>query len=568
MTLAKRLAVSVAFAALVAVPGVAVAQTAMTAAQPAGPPAGKGNYADLTSLFTEFLAWRDASPIVGELTSSSVRVGVNDYDAATVQARRAKMQAFLARMQDMNVASWDQPKQADWLAVRSVLQQHNFMLNVSKPWERDPGFYVDQMLAITFIDLPLKGDKLKAELRDLRAVPVLVEAAKRNLKNVPGDYADLALHNLSAADGVGHGHPYRAVPPAGVIGWYDDLLARVSKEQPALRKDVEAARAATLEFQRWLKEQRPTMTASAGVGDANFDWYLKNAKLLPYTSKELLTLGHRELERLWSVHALEQHRNRKLPQIEPVKNQAEYDALVERTGDRVKKFLIEEEIITIPSFMTQFKVNTPFIERPTGRNFWEEIQFRDPSPDYFHATLPGHSFDGQYAKHSTHPIRSKIADGVRTEGWGVYLEEGAQRLGFFEDIPRVREFIDLFGIFRAVRVIGDVNLQTNRATLQQTIDNWRSWTPWLDADVARVDAEIYLRRPPGYGLGYTVGMIEMQKLLADRKHQLRDKFVLKDFHDKFMETGRLPMSLIRWEMTGLDNEVRNFWTSDPLPPQN
>lgn len=565
LTFAKRLACSVALGALSLSPTATVAQTVVQAAQPDGPPAGKGSYADLTSLFTDFLAWRDSSPIVGELTSSSVRVGLNDYDARTVEARRAKMRSYFDRMQDMNVASWDRPKQADWLAVRAQLQQHNFMLNVSKPWERDPGFYVDQMLAITFVDLPLKGDALKAEQRDLRAVPTLVEAAKRNLKNVPGDYADLALHNLSAADGVGHGHPYRAVPPAGVVGWYDDLLSRVGKEQPALRKDVMAARAATVEFQRWLKENRPSMTAAAGIGDANFNWYLKNAKLLPYTAQDLTVLGHRELERLWSIHALEQHRNRKLPEIPIVKNQAEYDALVARTGERVKNFLIKEEIITIPPYMTSFKVNTPFIERPTGPNFWEQIQFRDPSPDYFHATLPGHSFDGQYAKHSTHPIRSKIADGVRSEGWGVYLEEGAQRLGFFDDIPRVREFIDLFGIFRAVRVIGDVNLQTNQATLSQTMTFWRSWTPWLDADVARVDAEIYLRRPPGYGLGYTVGMIEMQKLLADRKHQLGDKFVLKAFHDDFMATGRLPMSLIRWEMTGLDNEVKTFWKADPLP---
>jgi uncharacterized protein (DUF885 family) len=85
--------------------------------------------------------------------------------------------------------------------------------------------------------------------------------------------------------------------------------------------------------------------------------------------------------------------------------------------------------------------------------------------------------------------------------------------------------------------------------------------------VARVDAEIYLRRPPGYGLGYTVGMIEMQKLLADRRHQLGDKFVLKQFHDEFMAAGRLPMSVIRYDMTGFDDEIRHFWHKDPLPAQ-
>ena len=89
-------------------------------------------------------------------------------------------------------------------------------------------------------------------------------------------------------------------------------------------------------------------------------------------------------------------------------------------------------------------------------------------------------------------------------------------------------------------------------------------TPWLDEDVARVDAEIYLRRPPGYGLGYTVGMLQVQRLLSDRRQQLGDDFVLKDFHDQFMAAGRLPVSLIRWEMTGLDDEVREFWKRERL----
>lgn len=57
----------------------------------------------------------------------------------------------------------------------------------------------------------------------------------------------------------------------------------------------------------------------------------------------------------------------------------------------------------------------------------------------------------------------------------------------------------------------------------------------------------------------------MQQLLADRKRQLGDDFLLKDFHDTFMAAGRLPMSLIRWEMTGLDDEVRDLWTRQPLP---
>jgi len=137
--------------------------------------------------------------------------------------------------------------------------------------------------------------------------------------------------------------------------------------------------------------------------------------------------------------------------------------------------------------------------------------------------------------------------------------------GLFEDLPRVRELIQIFGIFRAARVPADVWLQTRQMNVEQVVDYWLPRVPYLDRNVARVDAEIYLRRPPGYGIGYTIGALQMERLLADRKRQLGDSFNLKAFHDDLMAAGLLPLSLIRWDMTGLDDEVKNFWVRQPMP---
>jgi uncharacterized protein (DUF885 family) len=77
-----------------------------------------------------------------------------------------------------------------------------------------------------------------------------------------------------------------------------------------------------------------------------------------------------------------------------------------------------------------------------------------------------------------------------------------------------------------------------------------------------VDAEIYLRRA-GYGSGYQMGKLQMDQLLSDRYKQLGSRFNLKEFHDQFLAAGTIPISLIRWEMTGLDDEVRDFWQRQP-----
>ena len=515
-----------------------------------GMPQGSGSYDDLVTLFEDFLDWRNAD---------------TRYNAASLLVRKTEIQQFQAQLSDMAVVDWDLDQQIDYLAVRSRFDRYEFRLRVSRPWSRDPGFYADQMQHITFAELPLDLDAAADFRRRLLAITALSEQAQQNLTEVAADYADLAIHNLRNADGVGHGFPFRSTPPRGVIGWYDDLLARARQQQPELVDDIAATKQAVESFHNWLVDNRPNMTAEAGVGKQHFDWYLKHVKLMTYDTDQIVTLGLRELDRLWSTHALEQHRNRDLPAIELPTSADEYAERITATDKKIREFLVDEEIISIPDYIGELDTNVPWMVRPGGPNFWEQVQFRNPTPDHLHAVIPGHRFDGVIEQHNTHPIRGRIMSGARAEGWAVYLEEAMMNAGLLDDQPRVRELIYIFGIFRAARVPADVWLQQNEMGVADVVKWWMERVPWLDENVARVDAEIYLRRPPGYGLGYTIGMLQMQRLLAERKRQLGDDFVLKDFHDAFMAAGRLPISLIRWEMTGLDDEVRELWQREPLP---
>ena len=69
---------------------------------------------------------------------------------------------------------------------------------------------------------------------------------------------------------------------------------------------------------------------------------------------------------------------------------------------------------------------------------------------------------------------------------------------------------------------------------------------------------------------YQRGIDESVRLTLVRslERQLNDDFELGVFHDELMAKGWLPLSLIRWEMTGLDDEVRNFWRREPMPQGN
>ncbi len=555
------ISIAVAVCAAVFTPFTVVAQSGSV-----GAPTGTGSYDDLVDVFEDFLAFKAPSAWNANFNDPNAPDhGLIDYSGDAIAKRGHDLASLRSRLENMNVASWAHAHQAEYLAVRAQFDAQEFRLKVSRPWARDPGFYVDQMLRFTFTELPVAGEEKAMLERQLAAVPTIVASAKQNLDDVAADYATLAIHNLTTSDGVGHGHPYRATPPAGVIGWYNDLLARARDEQPALAPTIEEATSAAEEFLYWLNDNSPRFTGSAGVGAEQYDWYLKHAKLLPYTSNDLILLGDQEWDRLYSFYALARHRNRDLPELEPAKTAKEYKKRIEKADRNIRKFLAREEIITIPDYVGALSTNAPFIERPGGLNFWEAVQFRDPHPDHLHAVIPGHRFDGLVEGNNDHPIRGRISDGVRAEGWGVYLEEAMMQAGVLEGYPRVDELIYLFGIFRAARVPADVRMQRNEQTVQDAIDFMRAKTPWLDQNVARVDAEIYLRRPPGYGVGYTIGNLQMRGLLADRADQLGDDFEMKEFHDAFMASGRLPISLIRWEMTGLDDEVSDFWRRVPIP---
>lgn len=544
--------------------------SAIMATQAASTDQGRVNqegYARLVALYDEFLAYRRASQFgeedaTSELTQAALTY-YPDYGSAAISARLQRVHAFQDSLEAIAVAGWSVPQRVDYLAVRSRLDQYEFALGVSRPWSRDPGFYVDRMRRPTFTSLPIDGDKLRKLQVELLAVSHLVVQAKANLTDVAADYADLALFNLSNSDGVGHGYPYRQEPPAGVIGWYADLLERAKSVQPILVPQIKSALGAVENFNAWLVENRATMNGRAGVGKMHFDWYLKHVKLMPWTTDDIVVLGERELDRLWSIYALAQHRNRHEPELELPASAEEYAQRLAEVDASIRAFLLKDEIITIPDYIGELDTNVPWIVRADGPNFWEQVQYRNPAPDHFHAVIPGHRFDAVLERNNTHPIRSRLTSGARAEGWATYLEEAMLEAGY-DTHPRVRELIYVFGIFRAARVPADVWLQLNEMSVDEVVNWWLERVPYLDRDVARVDAEIYLRRPPGYGLGYTIGMLQMQRLLADRKRQLKDDFVLRDFHDQFMQAGRLPLSLVRWEMTGLDDEAKQLWPRQRL----
>ena len=523
------------------------------AAAACGVAGGAGDYGALVALHDEFL----------EFDRPAMENALPDYRPETIERQRAGLDGFADRLGAIDPAGWPVPQQVDYLLVRARLNRLDYDLRVRRPWARDPGTYVDTVQRLAFHEFPIDEDDVARLGMQLGGVPAFLSLARENLTDAGGELTMLALRNLVTADGVGHGHPYREVPPAGTIAWYEDLVGQLETHHPELLPPAREAQAAVGEFHAWLTENRERMDAPAGLGRENYDWYLKYVAMMPFDWDDVNRIGDRELHRSWAFLELERNKNRGLPTVDPAPSAEDYARRIEEADEHVRKFLVDQDILTVPETVGEFGTNVPWIVREGGRrNFWEEVQYRDPRPDHVHAVIPGHRFDALLRSRDDRPIRSAARDRGRSEGWAFYLEEMMLQAGFLDELPRTRELYYIFQIARAVRNGAEALMHTNEFTVQQAVDFMVDNTPFMDQDVARVDAEIYLKTP-GSGIAYQMGKLQIEELLMDRALQLGDEFDLKEFHDEFLAAGWIPISLIRWEMTGYDDEVRDLFGRPP-----
>ena len=80
------------------------------------------------------------------------------------------------------------------------------------------------------------------------------------------------------------------------------LASRLTDAPGDLEADVRRAQAATDALAAWLDSQAASRTGPSGVGVENYDWYLKNVQLAPYTWHEEVTIMEREPARALAFH--------------------------------------------------------------------------------------------------------------------------------------------------------------------------------------------------------------------------------------------------------------------------
>jgi uncharacterized protein (DUF885 family) len=445
-----------------------------------------------------------------------------------------------------------------------------------QPQRHDPSIYPDtaihgiySLLARDFAPLEDRVPSLEARLE---GVPKLLAAGVANLDRSPAIWTEIAIDEA-----------------AGGIDFFESDVLPLCDRYPHLRKPLERAVDAFRDYGRFLADKHHLRDGmSFAVGREMFDYKLEREHLLPFDSDSLLAFGQDALRS--TVAALETA----AAQIDKTKTWGELIELLRkdhpderqllteyrRGVDEAKRFVEDHRLVTMPADDRLDVVETPAFMRPTvpyaaymPPGPYEERQHglyyvtpvsaqlsREERAEALlghnrygmlltnvHEAYPGHHLQLVKANEGSSIVRKLLENTVLIEGWALYCEQLVLDEGMTSD-PRVRLFQLKDQLWRACRVVIDVELHTGAMTFDEAV------AMLVDiAHLERPNALGEVRRytqSPTQPMSYLTGKHQIMALREREKARLGAKFDLRGFHDRLLSYGSIPVSLIEPTFAG------------------
>jgi hypothetical protein len=313
---------------------------------------------------------------------------------------------------------------------------------------------------------------------------------------------------------------------------------------------------------------------------------LKNSEDLNFSYKELLEIGELELNRNFKkLSSIQQELQVKsvddlLKIIQgDLPDKDNLTSIIESIFDKTKSFLIYNEILTLTDNFDHCKIvinssndnkfsragfnaSGPF-EVSTAKDayFWltwpNSSWTSDELSEYkkymnlsnlhlivFHECYPGHFIQHLYANIRPSKILNLLGHSlIVTEGWAHYAEGMIVDLGYSNyDSNKLKISQISMALLRACRLIVTLKIHCKKMMFEEAkqffIDK-----AYLTSQAAVLETRRCFIDP--FGFSYTLGKYLIIQLRSDYKAIQGNKFNLKDFHDRILSAGNIPISLVQ-----------------------
>jgi len=530
----------------------------------------------LQSLADEFWHWRARCQPFSKDDIPRIEhpEGPRDWSAASIAKQQAALKEFESRWRKIDPHGWRVAQQVDHRLIGSALARAQWELNINQRWLKDPSFYTDQAMTALLEDLtpppPFDARRSRVLMAHMAEIPGILEDGKKNLHPVR-PFAQLSIDQLQEVRPELERIRSQVGPMLQGISATDFMQA------------TEKAVAALEAYRAWLGQNLDRMPTNAAIGRANYEFFLNEVALLPYTPEQLFAISAQEWARSVAFEQYEKQRNQDAAEL---KIASSLEAQLKKSQEQelaIREFLDKKGIMSVPPAIRHYKLMAMpdylrglsdfgelddftgpsrldqdcvrWIEPPSEHlGYFALATAKDARPDMVHEGVPGHYFQMAWSWMHEDSIRRHYYDSGANEGIGFYAEEMMNQAGLFEDSARTHEIIYNFMRLRALRVEVDVKLALGTFTMKQAAEYLSQHVP-MDLKTAEGEAALFATTP-GQAISYQIGKNEILRFLADAKLEKGDKFSLREFHDFLWKNGNVPISLQRWEYLGKDDELQ------------
>jgi hypothetical protein len=512
---------------------------------------------------------------------------LEDYSLAMIAAEIRSLKGFLAKFEQFPAIGLTSDAAADRDLVIRNIQSELLSLENIRMWEKNPDVYSSSITSSAFTIMSRSFAPPEERLRSLiareRLMKNVLGQARRNLRNPPRIYTEVALQQLPGLVGFFR----KDVPEA-----FNKVADRKLLDE--FHATNEAVIGALGEYQTFLKNDLlPRSKGDFRIGAENFSKKLSYDEIVDLPLDKVLEVGYQNLrQNQEAFRATAAKIDPKRPPQEILhdleKDHPPGDRLLQTFRDvlgGLRQFIVEHKIVTIPSTVPPIVQETPPFARALStasmdtpgpyEKVAKEAFFNVtlPEPGWtrehveehlasfnrgtvvstaVHEVYPGHYTQFLWVQNAPSKVRKLIGASTNAEGWAHYTEQMMLDQGYGAGDLKLRLGQLQDALLRNARYIVGIEMHTGKMSFEQGVAFFMK-----DGYQTHAIAEVETKRgtsDPTY-LVYTLGKLEILKLREDYRKLRGANFSLLEFHDKFLAQGFPPIKIIRRAMLGNDSPV-------------
>lgn len=507
---------------------------------------------------------------------------LEDFSAASIARELRWLKATRLELAAFPAADLTPEEQADRRILAGVIDGWILDLDAVRTWTRNPMVYIaavsDGLHDLITMEASPAELRMQHALGKLRAVPQLLDAARRNVKTPPRVFVERTIAMLGGvADLLEHDLPL------AFAGSHDEAM----KKQLAV-----AARAAGKQLAGYRHELETTGLAAATgsyvVGIANVEARYRAEELIDIPASQMLAIGYRELankQAEFTATAAKIDAARTPLEVwhgvqddHPAQGELvpAARAVVEELFAFIKdRHLVElppnEHVVVAPApaydlGLASMHSSPPLEPHPiqsfyyvtdadaawpkARQNAWlRTFNYATLADISAHEVAPGHYVHSLFMRRTPGKIR-RIWIGLNPfpqpssgqDGWAHYAEQMVSDEGFKGDQPRYRLGQIAESLTRICRLIAGLKLHSGEWTVDEAEALFER-EAHMEPLAARREA-VRGTYDPTYG-GYFLGKMAAFKLRRDYQAAQGAAFDLREFHERVMTDGIAPWAVHR-----------------------